>query len=342
MQVLARQYPGGDLVTATQLWSRHGADARRAWAAAAAVVDPEIPVLTIDDLGILREVTVADDGVDVVVTPTYSGCPAMDAIRDDVVRALGDAGFGDGARAARALPRLDDRLDQRRGPRRARSDFGIAPPTGRRARPAGSRPHGREVPALPVARHPRDLALRVDVVQGAVRVPRLRRAVRLLQGALRMARARFHTLAVAEVRPLTAASVEVTFAVPEELRGEYDYLPGQHVALRATVDGRELRRSYSICRPPTPGSISVAIKRDLGGAFSTWATSELRPGDRIDVMSPQGTFTTDLGALDGRHIVGIAAGRGITPLMALAHEHPRRLRHLARSRWSTRTARPST
>ncbi|MEY9952777.1 1,2-phenylacetyl-CoA epoxidase subunit PaaE [Leifsonia sp. EB34] len=133
-----------------------------------------------------------------------------------------------------------------------------------------------------------------------------------------MARARFHTLAVAEVRPLTAASVEVTFAVPDALHGEYDYLPGQHVALRATVGGEELRRSYSICRPPTRGRISVAIKRDLGGAFSTWATSELRAGDRIDVMSPQGTFTIDLGALDGVHVAGIAAGSGITPLMALA------------------------
>jgi ring-1,2-phenylacetyl-CoA epoxidase subunit PaaE len=139
-----------------------------------------------------------------------------------------------------------------------------------------------------------------------------------------MARARFHTLAVAEVRPLTAASVEVTFAVPPGLRDAYDYLPGQHVALRAEVGGRELRRSYSICRPPLPpsvdrdGRISVAIKRDLGGAFSTWATSELKPGDRIDVMSPQGTFTLDLGALDDRHVAGIAAGSGITPLMALA------------------------
>lgn len=132
-------------------------------------------------------------------------------------------------------------------------------------------------------------------------------------------RARFHELTVADIRPLTAASVEVTFAVPDELQGEYDYLPGQHVALRARVGGRELRRSYSICRPPTPGSLSVAIKRDLGGVFSTWANEELRAGDRIEVMSPQGTFTTDLDDLDGRHIVGIAAGSGITPLMSLAH-----------------------
>lgn len=132
-------------------------------------------------------------------------------------------------------------------------------------------------------------------------------------------RARFHTLSVAEVRPLTADSVEVTFEVPENLQGEFDYVPGQHLALRATVDGHELRRSYSICRPPTSGSVSVAIKRDLGGAFSTWANSELKAGQRLDVMSPQGTFTTALHELDGKHIVGIAAGSGITPLMSLAH-----------------------
>ncbi len=133
-------------------------------------------------------------------------------------------------------------------------------------------------------------------------------------------RGRFHSLEVAAVRSLTADSVEVTFAVPEELQGAFDYVAGQHLALRARVDGHELRRSYSICRPPTPGSISVAIKRDLGGRFSTWATSELRPGDRIDVMSPQGTFTSALEDLEGAHVVGIAAGSGITPMMALAHE----------------------
>ena len=80
-----------------------------------------------------------------------------------------------------------------------------------------------------------------------------------------------------------------------------------------------MRRSYSICRPPVRGSVSVAIKRDLGGRFSSWANSELEPGDTLDVMSPQGTFTSTLDELDGKHVVGIAAGSGITPLMALAH-----------------------
>lgn len=132
-------------------------------------------------------------------------------------------------------------------------------------------------------------------------------------------RARFHRLEVAEVRPLTDDAVEVTFAVPDELADDYTYLPGQYVALRREFDGHELRRSYSICRPPVRGSLSVAIKRDLGGRFSTWANTELSAGDRIDVMSPQGTFTSGLDSLDGKHVVGIAAGSGITPLMALAH-----------------------
>ena len=142
-------------------------------------------------------------------------------------------------------------------------------------------------------------------------------------------RARFHPLAVTEVRPLTPDSIEVTFAVPQQLRAAYDYQPGQYVALRAVVDGHERRRSYSLCRPPqlgsstAPGTISVGIKRDRGGLFSRWAHESLRPGDVIDVMSPEGLFTLRRDAdgvplVAGRHIVGIAAGSGITPIMALA------------------------
>jgi len=131
-------------------------------------------------------------------------------------------------------------------------------------------------------------------------------------------RGRFHTLRVAEVRPLTADAVEVTFAVPDALTGEYDYSPGQHVALRATLDGHEVRRSYSLCRAPTPGSLSIAVKRSEGGRFSEWAQTGLRPGDALDVMSPQGTFTLSRDELDGAHVAAIAAGSGITPLMALA------------------------
>ncbi|HKT57788.1 MAG TPA: 1,2-phenylacetyl-CoA epoxidase subunit PaaE [Microbacterium sp.] len=133
-------------------------------------------------------------------------------------------------------------------------------------------------------------------------------------------RGRFHPLTVADVRPLTDDAIEVTFAVPPDLVDDYHYLPGQNVALRAEIDGREVRRSYSLCRAPRPGAdlVSVAIKRDPGGRFSTWAQTQLHPGVVVDVMSPQGTFTTRLAELDGKHVAGIAAGSGITPLMAVA------------------------
>jgi len=138
-------------------------------------------------------------------------------------------------------------------------------------------------------------------------------------------RARFHTLVVEDVRPLTVDAVEVTFTVPAALADEYDHLPGQYVALRTTLDGVEVRRSYSLCRAPEHRDdgqdtrLSVAVKRDEGGLFSTWAQTGLQAGFEIDVMSPQGTFTSGLDDLDDRHVVGIAAGSGITPLMALAH-----------------------
>ncbi|QRY42058.1 phenylacetate-CoA oxygenase/reductase subunit PaaK [Microbacterium hominis] len=131
-------------------------------------------------------------------------------------------------------------------------------------------------------------------------------------------RARFHRLRVADVRALTADAVEVAFAVPDELADAFDYAPGQYVALRTVIDGVEVRRSYSICRPPVRGAIAVGIKRDPGGRFSTWAHTALRPGDEIDVMSPQGTFVSARADAAAGHVVGIAAGSGITPIMSLA------------------------
>lgn len=132
-------------------------------------------------------------------------------------------------------------------------------------------------------------------------------------------RATFHELRIAEVRRLTDTSVEVTFEVPPELAEHYVYLAGQYLALRTTIEGEDIRRSYSICRPPSNGRISVAIKRDQGGLFSTWANDTLRAGDTLQVMTPQGAFTSNLAELDGRHVVGIAAGSGITPIITMAH-----------------------
>ncbi len=106
----------------------------RAREIAAAVVDPEVPVLTIDDLGVLRDVRLDGDTVTVTITPTYSGCPAVDAIRDDIVLALTSAGFDDAVVKTTLSPAWTTDWMSDEGKRKLTA-YGIAPPTGRA--PAG-------------------------------------------------------------------------------------------------------------------------------------------------------------------------------------------------------------
>ncbi len=127
----------------------------------------------------------------------------------------------------------------------------------------------------------------------------------------------FHSLRVLEVSPLTDDSVAVTFDVPADLSDDLLYLPGQHVTLRAIVDGDDVRRSYSICSNTNAGKLRVGIKRLTGGVFSTWAIDGLRAGDMIDVMAPVGEFTIDPDPDSSHHRVAIAAGSGITPVLSL-------------------------
>ncbi|WP_137843320.1 1,2-phenylacetyl-CoA epoxidase subunit PaaD [Microbacterium sp. 2FI] len=104
----------------------------RAWEVAAAVADPEVPVLTIADLGVLRDVAVTGERVTVTITPTYSGCPAMDVIRDDVVLALTAAGFDDVEVRLTLSPAWTTDWMSDAGKRKL-IEYGIAPPTGRAA-----------------------------------------------------------------------------------------------------------------------------------------------------------------------------------------------------------------
>jgi ring-1,2-phenylacetyl-CoA epoxidase subunit PaaE len=127
----------------------------------------------------------------------------------------------------------------------------------------------------------------------------------------------FHRLTVSDVTPETDDSVAVTFAVPDDLSAEFAYLPGQHVTLRAVVDGEDVRRSYSICADASTGVLRVGIKQLPGGVFSTWATTSLRPGTVLDVMPPVGEFTITPDPDRSLHYAAIAAGSGITPVLSL-------------------------
>ncbi|PXY31065.1 1,2-phenylacetyl-CoA epoxidase subunit PaaE [Prauserella muralis] len=129
------------------------------------------------------------------------------------------------------------------------------------------------------------------------------------------ARTTFHQLTVADVTRLCDDAVAVTFDVPPELADEYRFRPGQSLTLRRTIDGREERRSYSICAP-AGAAPRVGVREVPDGLFSTWLVRDVRPGDRIEVGTPTGTFTPDLDE-PGHHVL-VAAGSGITPVLSIA------------------------
>ena len=128
------------------------------------------------------------------------------------------------------------------------------------------------------------------------------------------ARAAFHTLTVAAVEQLTEDSAAVTFDVPQELRQAYAFEAGQSLTLRRMIDGQDHRRTYSICaavgeRP------RIGVREIPDGLFSHWLVHDVRPGDRIEVQTPTGSFRADPDA-GGRHLC-IAAGSGITPMISI-------------------------
>jgi ring-1,2-phenylacetyl-CoA epoxidase subunit PaaE len=127
----------------------------------------------------------------------------------------------------------------------------------------------------------------------------------------------FHALRIAEIIPETNEANSLRFEIPPELRDKFAFRAGQHLTLRATLNGEEVRRNYSLCTAPDSDDWLVTVKRIGGGLFSNWVGDELKPGDTIDVMAPHGSFTTEFAPTNKRHLVAIAGGSGITPVMSL-------------------------
>ncbi|HET7576534.1 MAG TPA: 2Fe-2S iron-sulfur cluster-binding protein [Sphingomicrobium sp.] len=127
----------------------------------------------------------------------------------------------------------------------------------------------------------------------------------------------FHALRVAEIVPETSEANSIRFEVPPDLRERFAFKAGQHLTLRATLGGEEVRRNYSLCTAPDDNDWMVTVKRIGGGLFSNWVGDSVKAGKTIDVMPPHGSFTTEFDAKNARHLVGIAGGSGITPVMSL-------------------------
>ncbi len=130
-------------------------------------------------------------------------------------------------------------------------------------------------------------------------------------------RVAFNVLKVAELDRITDDAVAITFEVPEALKEDYSYQPGQHVAVRATIAGDDVRRNYSICAPAGSGRLRIGVKRLIDGVFSNYAIERLRVGDSLEVMSPTGTFTRDMEVGEAVHYGAVAAGSGITPILSI-------------------------
>lgn len=127
----------------------------------------------------------------------------------------------------------------------------------------------------------------------------------------------FHPLTVKEIRKETPDCVSVVFDVPENLQKQFAYKAGQNLAIKAIINGKEVRRSYSLCTAPFENTWKVAIKKVEGGLFSVYANGKLKKGDVLEVMPPAGNFNTPLHPDNKKNYVAIAAGSGITPVLSL-------------------------
>ncbi len=129
----------------------------------------------------------------------------------------------------------------------------------------------------------------------------------------------FVELPIARVSPEAAGSVAVTLAVPAERRGAFAFEPGQFLTVRALIDGQDVRRSYSISSPRSlytrKGELTLGIRPVDGGVFSHWAATQLKAGDTLQAMPPDGRFTVHRPR--ALHRVGFAAGSGITPILSI-------------------------
>jgi ring-1,2-phenylacetyl-CoA epoxidase subunit PaaE len=133
------------------------------------------------------------------------------------------------------------------------------------------------------------------------------------------ASSRFHDLRIARVSPEAAGSVAIAFAVPDDLVERFDFQPGQYLTLRSKIDGADVRRSYSICSTHShlrrKRELVVGIRPMEGGVFSNWAAQQLKAGDTLSVMPPEGRFVSKRPR--ALHRVAFAAGSGITPILSI-------------------------
>ena len=121
----------------------------------------------------------------------------------------------------------------------------------------------------------------------------------------------FYSLKVSQIRALTTNAVELKFEIPAELYSKFNFIAGQYITIKHQIGDEEVRRSYSICSSIKEG-ISIGVKKVETGKMSSFLTTKIKEGDVLQVMPPTGNFV-----LQGKNVVGICAGSGITPILSM-------------------------
>ena len=133
--------------------------------------------------------------------------------------------------------------------------------------------------------------------------------------------AQFYKLKIKDIYKETGDTSVVAFDVPKELESEFHYRQGQHLTLKADINGQDVRRSYSLCSSPIDKQWKVAVKLIPGGKFSTFINEQLKTGDQLEVMAPSGNFGVPVKPEASKNYLFFAAGSGITPVLSMIKTH---------------------
>ena len=128
---------------------------------------------------------------------------------------------------------------------------------------------------------------------------------------------KFKKLTIQEIKKETENAVSIVFDVPSEFSQEFNFIAGQYITLRITIDGKEIRRSYSICSSPESDELRVVVKEVENGVFSNYATKKLKVGDELEVSPPEGKFILQTATSHQKNYIAFATGSGITPIMSM-------------------------
>jgi ring-1,2-phenylacetyl-CoA epoxidase subunit PaaE len=131
----------------------------------------------------------------------------------------------------------------------------------------------------------------------------------------------FYQIKVAKVYKETKDTVVIEFEIPDDLHKVFAFKHGQHLTLRSFINDEDVRRSYSLCSSPLDKQWKVAVKQISGGVFSTFANTELKSGDSLEIMEPTGNFYVDIDAKTPKNYIAFVAGSGITPLLSIIKTH---------------------